>query len=61
MPTNITFVPRRKPTSKPKILNDMFTDLTTVCFWAIVALVLVTLLINSPMDPELVATMVIPG
>ena len=61
MPTNIVFVPRRKATPKSQISKDAFTDLTTICFWSIVGLVLATLLLNSNMDPELVATMLIPG
>ncbi len=61
MPTNIVFVPRRKATPKSQISKDAFTDLTTICLWSIVGLVLATLLLNSNMDPELVATMLIPG
>ena len=61
MPTDIEFVPGRKAASKPQISKDAFTDLTTICLWSIVGLVLLTLLLNSGMDPELVATMLIPG
>ena len=61
MPTDIGFVPRRKAVPKPQISKNTFTDLTTICLWSIVGLVLVTLLFNSGMDPELVATMLIPG
>jgi len=61
MPTNIVFAPRRKATPKSQISKNAFTDLTTICLWSIVGLVLVTLLLNSGMDPELVATMLIPG
>ena len=61
MPTDIAFVPRRKVNPKLQISKDAFTDLTTICLWSIVALVLTMLLLNSSMDPELVASMMIPG
>jgi hypothetical protein len=61
MPTDIAFVTRRKAMPEPQISKDAFTDLTIICLWSIVGLVLATLLLNSSMDPELVATMLIPG
>jgi hypothetical protein len=61
MPTDIAFEPRSKTTQKPEISKDAFTDLTTICLWSVVGLALATLLLNSGMDPELVATMLIPG
>ena len=61
MPTDIGFVPRRKATPKEKSSKSALTDLTTICLWSIVGLVLVTLLLDSGMTPELVATMLIPG
>lgn len=61
MPTDIAFVPRRKAMPKPQVSNDAFTGLTIICLWSVVGLVAATLLLNSNMDPELVATMLIPG
>ena len=61
MPTDIGVVPKRKGTPKERRSKSAFTDLTTICLWSIVGLVLVTLLLNSGMTPELVATMLIPG
>ena len=61
MPTDIGFVPGRKGTPKEQSSKDAFTDLTTICVWSIVGLVLVTLLVDSGMTPELVATMLFPG
>ncbi len=61
MPTDIGVVPRHGGAPKEQNSKSAFTDLTTICLWSIVGLVLVTLLLNSGMTPELVATMLIPG
>ena len=61
MPTDIGVVPRHRRTPKEQGSKSAFTDLTTICLWSMVGLVLVTLLLNSGMTPELVATMLIPG
>ena len=61
MPTDIKPVSRREAEPERRAANSVFTDLTTICFWTVVAWVLVTVLLNTRLDPDIIATMVIPG
>ena len=61
MPTDIPLTRRREAPPEPHVAKSAFTDLTTLCFWTVVAWALVTLLLDTHMDPDIIATMVIPG
>jgi hypothetical protein len=53
MPTDIGLVVMRKAEAEAQISKDALIDLTIVCLWAILGLVLTSLMFNLGFDPAL--------
>ena len=61
MPTDIAMVLMRKAAAEAQASNDAVADLTTVCLWAALGLVLTALMFNLGFDSALAEVLVGAG
>lgn len=61
MPTDIVMVLMRKAKEEAQTLTDILTDLTVVCFWSVLGLVLAMLMVRMGFDADLAQDLVAAG
>jgi hypothetical protein len=61
MPTDIAMVPVRKAKAEAHASNEVLTDLTIVCLWAALGLVLAALMFDQGFDPALAGVVAAAG